>query len=284
MEVMASLRVLKYVMPYGFVELRRKFARKRLHYQRHRRIRDYQNILSLSVPIERDTLFIYEDAVRILASYGVPEHHIREGSIPEDSLNFAFEVIAKNLDLSGPIVGLHVGNFVGVSLCALGSFVKSIHPKSVVVSIDPNISHRDVSNPHTYVCKLAENYGLLSTILPVVAFSHERSTRDDGIQFSESSIEESIKCDIGFQNGLGLLKRVCLPSSFSVAFLDGNHDANYLEREIELVRPMLKEGGIVILDDVDENWGEIKALYMSVQNDKWRDLGTNGRVGLLRKI
>ena len=57
-----------------------------------------------------------------------------------------------------PLVALHVGNFLGVSLSHFVKYVCQRNEKSVVVSIDPNIQHQGVEFPQNHVISILKSF------------------------------------------------------------------------------------------------------------------------------
>lgn len=90
--------------------------------------------------------------------------------------------------------------------------------------------------------------------------------------------EEEQACE-GTLANLGILS----PARFDFAVIDGNHEGTHLRREVELISPLLKPRGILILDDVSEGWAEIKEEYTSLQTLGWSAVGADGRVGILQR-
>jgi predicted O-methyltransferase YrrM len=72
------------------------------------------------------------------------------------------------------------------------------------------------------------------------------------------------------------------PGRFDFAVMDGNHDATYLRKETEIVMSILRPGGVLILDDLDDNWAGIKAEYVALSSRGWRPIGADGRMGILQ--
>jgi predicted O-methyltransferase YrrM len=73
------------------------------------------------------------------------------------------------------------------------------------------------------------------------------------------------------------------PGRFDFAVVDGNHEGSHLRKETALLRPLLREGGVLILDDVSDAWSEIKAEYDGLQTNGWSAVGGDGRVRILRR-
>jgi hypothetical protein len=72
-------------------------------------------------------------------------------------------------------------------------------------------------------------------------------------------------------------------SRFDFAVMDGNHEAEYLRSEVDVVRRLLIPNGVLLLDDVSEAWADIKAEYANLASAGWKPLGADGRVGVLQK-
>jgi hypothetical protein len=45
----------------------------------------------------------------------------------------------------------------------------------------------------------------------------------------------------------------------------------------------LAPSGVLILDDVDDHWADIKAEFVSLQARGWRAGGADGRIGILQR-
>jgi len=73
---------------------------------------------------------------------------------------------------------------------------------------------------------------------------------------------------------------------FDAAFIDGNHDAAYLRRELAEITKVLLPGGILVLDDVDANWDQIRRLFEEIDSGGWpyERVLADGRVGILRRL
>jgi hypothetical protein len=127
------VNVVKYVMPHGLVQqvFRSRAVRRRLtnaHNAAH------SSIARQQVP------YSYSEAIEFLSARGLVRGQLVGGSIPESTLAYC----SKSLDDliprdDRPLVGLHVGNFLGVSLSHFVNYVRQRNEKSVVVSIDPNL-------------------------------------------------------------------------------------------------------------------------------------------------
>jgi hypothetical protein len=214
-----------------------------------------------------------EAAIRFLVDHGLDEQRVRDGSIPGTSLDYMAETVRDRLPRDRPVRALHVGNFVGVSLCYVSWLVAEHHPDSVVVSIDPNLTHRGVDNPQSHVFALLDNFGLLDRNAIITGYSLGRTEEEAGPGGPPKWLAS--------ENVLGSLHGLVGPG-FDLVLLDGSHEEDYLRREITAVRPLLSETGIVVFDDVRE-WAGVAAVFREVAGDKsFEELGEDGRVGILQ--
>ena len=71
-------------------------------------------------------------------------------------------------------------------------------------------------------------------------------------------------------------------ASFDLVLIDGNHEQNYLSREIAAIGRLLADNGIVVFDDITAWPGVAEVFRQTVQDDSWMQLGENGRVGILQ--
>ena len=211
--------------------------------------------------------FSYEDAVSFLTSRGLDEHSVRLGSIQEGSMAFAAEVIARHLP-RGPVRALQVGNFVGISLAALSDILVGDDPRSLVVSIDPNVKHLGVDDPQSHVLALLSHFGLQDNNLVISGYSLDGPGGDDA----------------ACENTLASMER--LGQRFDLALVDGNHEPGYVRGEVELLVRLLNEGGLLILDDVSHSHKGIRELFKEAAGGAtWplEKVGSDERLGILRK-
>jgi len=115
-----------------------------------------------------------------------------------------------------------------------------------------------------------------------VSYSGEKSVSNDGIEFNGYDPFASHASEQACENALANLG-ILWPRRFDFAVVDGNHDASYLSKEADAARDLLTAGGVLIFDDVDDNWPDIKAEFARLGAHGWRQAGTDGRVGMLVK-
>jgi hypothetical protein len=219
-----------------------------------------------------------EQAIRLLVGRGLDEDAVRQGSIPEDSLNYIRDVVSDRLPSDRPVRVLHVGNFVGVSLCYVSWLVRERHPESLVVSVDPNIIHCGVEDTQSHVFALLHHFGLLGNNLVIPGYTLERTSRPKLDERFQTDYLTGLACE----DVLATLARLC-GKRFDLVLLDGNHDEDYLAREFASVGSLLAENGIVVFDDVSADWeGVVRVFSQALQDGGFVELGRGGRVGILQ--
>lgn len=224
--------------------------------------------------------FDYAALIGFHIARGLPRAHVTEGSIPVGSLNYIRETLASS-GFAGPVHGLHIGNYVGVSLAYVTQVLIDIHPQSRVFAIDPNIPHRGTSDPQSHVAALLTACGLTNSVVILAGFSGCKSVSNDGVIFDGYDPLANNASEVAVEEVLRSLGTV-LQGKFRFALIDGNHEAEYLRNEINRLKPLLAEDAIVVLDDVDEAWVEIKRVFEEVRDEDFCHVGTDGRVGILQ--
>jgi len=231
--------------------------------------------------------YSYDAAINFLSARGVPRNSAIGGSIPDTSLDFCSEVLDRLLPKGTPLMGLHVGNFVGISLCYFTNYVRNKNDKSVIMSIDPNLTCMGIHDPQGHVISLLNYFGLQRNALIFVGYSTKKSISNDGSTFID---EKGLEYDpfSSYQNEQScehVLENLCVlsESRFDFAIMDGNHERSYLQGETLIVKRLLKPGGILILDDVSDVWTEIKAEFDELRAKDWSAVAANGRVGVLQR-
>lgn len=231
--------------------------------------------------------FDYEGTIRFLVGLNVTtEDHIRQGSIPQPSLHYLEKFFRQYFPGASPLTALHIGNFLGVSLTWAAHCLRQLHRDSVVVSMDPNLAHRGVQNPLNVVIKIANHLSLQRNIMFLVGYSLERTWTNQGLEgVYDSGPAKSSHLEMAFENTLQNLQ-VFSEGKFDIALIDGYHESSYLKREITHAYHLLRNGGLVVLDDLDDYWQQragLRECYDKVDEQMFVKEGTNGRVGILRK-
>lgn len=219
-----------------------------------------------------------EEAIRFLLARGLDEEVVRAGSIPEHSLNYIGEVVSARLPSHRPVCALHVGNFVGVSLCYFSWLVRERHPDSLVVSVDPDLTHRGIEHPQAHAFALLHHFGLLSNNLIIPGYTLEQTAGETINERFETDYLKTLGCE----NVLATVARLC-GKRFDLVLLDGNHEEDYLAREFAAVGSLIADNGIVVFDDVSNSWeGVARVFSRALQDSRVVELGQDGRVGIVQ--
>ena len=275
------VRTVKNVLPHGLVM---KYVLSEA--ARRRRIAAHDSA-HVSVATKQIP-YNYSAAINFLTSSGLSQSEVIGGSIPEPSLSFCSKVLDEFFPTADgrPLIGLHVGNFLGVSLSHFVNYVRQRNDKSVVVSIDPDLTHRGIENPQKHVIAILNYFGLQGNTVICVGYSTSKSLSNDGTPFlGDNGVEYDPYARFQSEQSCeDTLSNLCLTSQgkFDFAVVDGNHEGSYLRRETAIVRRLLRPEGILILDDVSDTWTEIKAEYDSLLSNGWRAIAADGRVGVLQ--
>lgn len=196
--------------------------------------------------------------------------------MPEASFRFMAELVGEYLPRNHPVRALHIGNFVGLSLCYLSWLVRDRHPCSVVVSIDPNTPHRGIEGPQKHVFALLHRFGLLDTNLVIPGYSVNRTGGE-----RQAASEDDVAREFGCENVLSSLARLCGPR-FDLVVIDGNHEESYLAQEVAALRDVLADGGLLVFDDISE-WQGVTRVFEDVLRDGgFVRVGDDGRVGVIQ--
>lgn len=193
--------------------------------------------------------------------------------MPAASLDYLAETVSDHLPSDRPLRVLHVGNFVGVSLAYITWLVSERHPESLVVSIDPNIPHREVENPQSHAFALLDHFNLLSRNVIINGYTLERGD----FELTEEAAAKAAACENVLSSLHALVGR-----GFDLVVVDGNHAEDYLAREIAAIRDLLAINGIVVFDDIGD-WPSVAAVFKRVSGDeRFVKLGNDGRIGILQ--
>jgi hypothetical protein len=277
--------LIRFCAPYGLVELHRQRAYKaqRAAYHSDRHQRTAKALSSQAKTQASAPDFDVEAAIQYLLARGLDEHQIREGSISAWNLDFMASLIAAQGWEGRKLLGLHVGNFVGVSLAWFIRTLTGLHPSSLVIAIDPNLPHRGITSPQDHVLALLSNFNLQSHAIVIAGYSLEKSISNEGTLIGGYDPSEHFKQEFACENVIANLASI-FGSFIDVALMDGNHEASYLRREVSELTPALRAGGLLIFDDISRGYEELREVYFSLPSSKWQSLGTDGQVGVLRKV
>lgn len=277
-------RLVRFWLPFGLVHLYWKRhetsaadeIRQRLEARERSRAE-----LRARGPAATAAPFGYEESLAFLDARGIDPEQTREGSMPLASLQFLRRHLDR-LDASRPLVALHVGNFLGVSLAYLAHALGERHPESKVVSIDPNLTHRGVPRTMETVLALLTHFGLEDRVAILTGYSLEKSLSNQGEVVAGYDPVAGFASERACTHQLRLLAELA-PARFDLCLMDGNHDAEYLHRELDKVHALMRPGGLLVLDDVSSAWPEIQVAFREISEDRFRKLGADGRIGVLAR-
>jgi hypothetical protein len=227
------------------------------------------------------------EAVRVLVARGFDEGSVRTGSISASHLRFLNRAVREHLRTEPPHRALHVGNFVGISLAALTASLLDVARGSdpVVLSIDPNIPHINITDPQTATMMVLTHFGYQPYNVVICGYSLEKSLGTDGIRTEEYEPKRAYTTEAACENVLLSLAAVGL--QLDVAVVDGSHNAAYLRRELETIVPLMRVGALLVLDDVTDAWAGIRDLFgeLGAPGSAWplEALDHDGRIGVLRR-
>jgi hypothetical protein len=170
------ISAVKYVMPHGIVQ----------HIFRHqavkKRMLTAKNKEHASATLDV-TEYNYKAAIEYHRARGMTNGHLIAGSIPESSVDYCCNILDDLLPTDRPLAGLHIGNFLGISLSHFTDYVRRKNEKSVVMSIDPNIQHQGIENPQNHVISILNHFGLQKNATICVAYSTNKTVSNDGMAF-----------------------------------------------------------------------------------------------------
>ena len=280
----AAKDILRYLAPNGVIEARRQRYRAQkeaerllFHQERKEKISRTDALNSHKQEIRMPE---FEEIIGFLLERGIPEEHLRDGSIPPESLAFIQSEIGELLPAAPEgYRGLHVGNFVGVSLASVTGLLATLNPLSVTVSIDPNLTHRGIDHPQDHVTALLSRFQLQNNSLVICGYSTAKSISNDGVTFDGYDPADAFAGESACENCLASLARIGM-GPFHVALIDGNHEGDYVEKELRVLAPLLADGAVLIMDDVNGAWDEIASLFESLDQFGFTPGATDGRVGL----
>lgn len=270
-------RYISYILPHFVFLIYGRLKEKKNNIIRRN---NFESIMKLLPVVPKD--LSYTEMFDSLVKLGINREQILAGSIPEQSLLEMFEVVKKQFGKTELFV-LHIGNFVGISLVYLARLFVELNSRNHIISIDPNIPHRGIDNPQEKVLYLIDKYGVTKNVSILTGFTLEKNISNDGNGYTSYDPVSKYRYEYSTENQLSILERIMEEKSFSVVLIDGNHEKQYLSREITLIHSLLSESGLLILDDVSDSWKDIKEIYQSSSQSGFEQLYSNDRIGILKK-
>ena len=257
-------QALRWIEPYGFAERRRSRVRARDEVERRARY----EATKVAIARSSDPIHDYEQLMVLAEEAGAGRERLRNGSISPESLDFVLERID-----GGP--GLHIGNYAGISLTYLAA-----HTEGLIVGVDPNVTRWGATRAQDVVVRLLQQAAVEDRVVLVCGYSLEQNPNYGGliVEGYDPSVEHPSEVA-----PIEVLRNLAaLGIRFGWVLLDGNHDAAYLRAELEHVERLLRDDGVVFLDDCNVYWPEIRAVFEDA-GDRWYADGHDGRVGVLRR-
>ncbi len=291
------MKIIKYFLPYGLVVLRRKLINKsnpngsqleqikRRNYRKE--IKQKEQKLETLARFDNACIEdVYNNSIKHLLNRGLEENHVVEGSVPLSSL-IEIDRLLVNISDKKFGLGLHIGNFLGLSLnCISYSMRKSYNSNYLMLSIDPDITHRNIQHPSKYCNELLYLNGLENASIVINGYSGEKNISNDGVEFDsnynpfEYFNQEFASTDV--------IKNLCqiLGKKVNLVFIDGHHDSTYVRKELLSIEPLLDVDALLIMDDVDSiAWEELNNLFIEIsQSNKYEKVIHNNRIGVLRYV
>lgn len=270
-------RIASWFAPHGLVALLRRRAAKTSRLEAAAvRERAKAAYLRASRNSEGVTVASHDDAVLFHVARGLEERDVREASISTESISFITQALH---DLPAPTTGIHVGNFVGISLAMIAASESERHADHLLVGIDPNVPHRGIANPQQHVCALIDATNVASNVLLLCGYSVQPNPSNDEWTFSAYD-PEAAWVDEHAPNGV--LTNLARFGTFDFAVLDGNHFGPYLQAEIAILEGLIRPDGLVFIDDCAEWFPDIQRTFEMPWRE-WERADWNGRVGVLRR-
>lgn len=284
----SPIRAVKAVVPHGIVrayqekEMRKEKLRRDAAQRARIEAREKRR-LKIKEAVSRGAIypFDYEDAVGFLEERGINIEAIRRGTMPAENLENMRRHLDR-LDTGRPIVALHIGNFVGISLAYLANALGELHRGSKVISIDPNLTFIGVVRPMEAVLALLAHFGLDDRVAVLTGYSLEKNISNDGQVDSGYDPLVNWKNEHGCTQQLELLASLA-PKRFDLCLIDGNHDAEYLRRELGQIAQLLRPGGLLVLDDVSSGWPAIQSVFEQFSSREFEKILADGRIALLAR-
>lgn len=125
-------------------------------------------------------------------------------------------------------------------------------------------------------------FGLEDRVAILTGYSLEKNLSGQSNVFQGYDPIGNYDAEKACSRQLDLLRELA-PSRFDLRLVDGNHEAEYLQRELERVFHLLRPGGLLILDDVADAWPEVQSVFAAIAPDRFEKLGADGRVGILAR-
>jgi hypothetical protein len=266
-------RALRFLEPYGIFYRREARARARDRAEQRARY----EVAKAAITHTTEPIHDYDQLMVLAIEAGADAERVRAASISVESLHFILDRIAGDRiagnRAGGP--GLHIGNYAGVSLAYL-----TAHTDGLVVAIDPNAIRWGSTRGQDVVVRLLDAAGVDDRVLLLCGYSLQRNAGVNGRVIDANDPTGEFSTEPAPDHVLRNLH--ALGIEFAWMLVDGHHDGAYVQAELEQLEPLLRDGGVVFLDDCSEHYPEILALFER-PGSRWRADGYDGRIGVLRR-
>ena len=266
--------VARWIIPYGLVYIVHKkvvlpYRERERQRERQRKIEPLLkkwDSINQQYSSWRPSEITREEIIALLSSWGLDAQQIDSGSIPTPDLDAICNFIRNNH--RNPLIGVHVGNFVGVSLAYITTRLKKMGEQNVIISIDPNLTHRGISNTEEVVTKLLRVIDVQDVVVRVTGYSLNKSVSNDGVMYDTNydSLQHFLTEDAPEWQLKNLLK--IIKGKVDFIMLDGNHDPDYLREEVRICYELLYKGGAIFLDDINEIWYGLKQVFNELGSEQ----------------
>lgn len=181
------------------------------------------------------------------------EKHAIEGSITWNRASALAEFIYS----ARPNHILEVGSFLGMSSNFFMSIISEWEGR--LTSIDPNVRHRVFDNPRQFYKEVNNKW--LDKITIIDAFWMNNTSIESGWwDYQNREPKKDLNQINAIISNIPVINDSNLSSYISneidMAFIDGAHDYDSVISDFIGLSRIIKDGGAVIFDDVDEYWPE----------------------------
>ncbi len=140
-----------------------------------------------------------------------------------------------------PITYLELGVFEGMSMCWMMQHILT-HPKARAVGIDPWLQTTKLSEGDMELVKQRALYNIARWSFAAEGGSHGKC------ELHRANSAEILRRMVGRHGFAGITK-----GSVDLCMVDGNHNALAVLDDLRLVHQLMKVGGWILLDDVEND-------------------------------
>lgn len=206
-----------------------------------------------------DVKNIRNQLVDLIASWGYERIHIPWGSMKASVLDSIIDWINNNANK--PAIGVHVGNYLGISLGILSLSLKEHDQKSLIIAIDPDLPCRGQHETEKATTMLLQSLDVEDMVLRLTGYSLWKSISGDGFKIDpEYDPKEKFDSEVAAQWQLENLAKL-FTSRADFVLLDGNHEKDYLTEEVLVSYNLLRPGGAIFVDDITRHYKGVESAF-----------------------